>query len=508
MSETAAARRMVAQAWSTNAAVMDPDHPIVRGYAEFGLSPSSPLVEYGQLDRLAEWRESLRIPANSAFLDGTLLQTVYALLLNPFAGSHVLTPVTLWELTTFIDALVSFDRLYCIANPDIDVARFNRLLGTEVVSAIPDPADGMLRLLATAAALDGVGNMDALAGKVGSADAFGEEVEAVARGWQAVLGADLPGGSPFDTGALGLNPERLLVAYSDLTEPSALLVDGSAAVASSSGLSQTLNVLTRATRVPVTPADQTEQPPLAVRERLAATATYRTYVNQAVANALALPYLPGTLRMPFRHLFVRRAAEIQDELITIAVANKIFASQQPSSPLILPFFTAAVLRRASTRADIWAQMAHVREQSAPFRRKRAEWDAELARSQVSPDALKLQAAMRDEAVKMADALGVIQESTSAAFGIAAQTGIVPLAGNIKVFLDAAQGVGHDGAWNRVWRRLFHRHEYFLAQTNSQAIALTNAMPQLERLWELPKVGGYLDRFAKATREIGRTLRNS
>ncbi len=78
----------------------------------------------------------------------------------------------------------------------------------------------MLRLLATAAALDGVGNMDALAGKVGSGDAFGEEVEAVARGWQAVLGADLPSGS----------------------------------------LSQTLNVLTRATRAPVTPADQTEQP--------------------------------------------------------------------------------------------------------------------------------------------------------------------------------------------------------------------------------------------------------
>ena len=72
--------------------------------------------------------------------------------------------------------------------------------------------------------------------------------------------------------------------------------------------------------------------------------------------------------------------EVQDELVTVALANRIFAQQQPSSPLTLPFFTTAVLQRAATRADIWAQMAHVREQSASFRRKRAELDALLERS--------------------------------------------------------------------------------------------------------------------------------
>jgi hypothetical protein len=322
-----------------------------------------------------------------------------------------------------------------------------------------------------------------------------------------VLGADLPSGSPFDTSAL--DTERVLSAFSDvMRRPSALVIDGSGARSGSFALSENLRVLTTATRVPVTPADQTELPPLDARQRLAATATYRTYVNQGIANALAVPYLPGTLRMPFRRLFVERAAEIQDELITVALADRIFAAQQPSSPLTLPFFTAAVLRRATTRADVWAQIAHVREQSAPFRSKRAEWDAELARSHVSPDALKLQAAMRDEAMKMADAAAVAQQSASAAMGLAAQTGIVPVAGAIKVFIDAAKGIGRDGAWTRVWRRLFHRHEYFLAQTNSQAIALTNAMPQLQRLWELPKVGGYLDRFAKTTQEIGHILRDS
>jgi hypothetical protein len=84
----------------------------VRGFAEFGLRQDSDLVTDDGLRVLQAWRDSLQIPANSAFLDGTLLMTVEALL-GP-DGPDVLTPVTLWELTTFIDALVCFDRLYCV----------------------------------------------------------------------------------------------------------------------------------------------------------------------------------------------------------------------------------------------------------------------------------------------------------------------------------------------------------------------------------------------------------
>jgi hypothetical protein len=152
-------------------------------------------------------------------------------------------------------------------------------------------------------------------------------------------------------------------------------------------------------------------------------------------------------------------------------------------------------------------MAHVREQSAPFRRKRAEYDALLARSEVSPQALKLQAAIRDDALKMADLAGAAQQSASIALGVIAQTGIVPLAKALQVGVDAAQGVGRDSSWTRIWRRLFHRHEHFLAQANSQAIGLTNALPQIQQIWELPKIGGYLDRFARATQEMGHVLRD-
>ena len=67
-------------------------------------------------------------------------------------------------------------------------------------------------------------------------------------------------------------------------------------------------ILIDATRLPRTPVDPTDRPSWAARLQLAVSATYRTYVNQAIANALALPYMPSTLRMPFRRLFVERAA--------------------------------------------------------------------------------------------------------------------------------------------------------------------------------------------------------
>src|SRR5439155_19198087 len=86
-----------------------------------------------------------------------------------------------------------------------------------------------------------------------------------------------------------------------LSSVSALLADGLLAKDSSdSATYQPLQTLIEATRLAQSPATPTDRPPLTARQQLAASATYRTYVNQGVANALALPYLPGTLRMPFR----------------------------------------------------------------------------------------------------------------------------------------------------------------------------------------------------------------
>ncbi len=322
-------------------------------------------------------------------------------------------------------------------------------------------------------------------------------------GWRAVLGPDFPSDGCFDTKRI--DARLAAMAHRPLPQRrAATLIDG---VLASSSAKWPLDVLIDATRLPSTPADPTKRPPLKVRQRFASDATYRTYVNQGIANALAVPYLPGTLRMPFRRLFVERAAEIQDELVSVALADQVFAQQQPSSPLILPFFTAAVLQRATTREDIWAQMGHVRDQSAAFRRKRAELDRMLERSEVSPEALRIRNAIGDEGLKLADLAGAGQQSASVALGVVAQTGIVPLAGALKTGVDAAHGLSRGGSWTRIWRRLFHRHEYFLAQTNSQAVALTNALPQVAQLWKMPKVGGYLKQFASATQQIGHMLRD-
>jgi hypothetical protein len=506
-------RRLVDTAWSAGAASADPDDPQVRGFAEFGLPPASPLTTDDQLHALEAWRDDLKIPANGAFLDGTLLLTVKALLDSDREG--VLTPVTLWELTTFIDALVCFDRLYCIANPSVDVAHFNQRLGTEVLSAIPDPDGGVLRKVAGRAAIDGVSDMRLLHKAAGRDDAWGQEVQAVVDGWRAIFGPKFPGDGLFDINAanIGLtgsrppaaSPKRLYEGLAFYSPPSGQLADGDLEARTSDPTWP--EILIWATRVPESPATQADRFTMRQRRYFASGSTYRTYVNQGIANALALPYLPSTPRMPFRKLFVRRAGEVQDELVSVALADRIFAQQQPSSPLILPFFTAAVLQRAGTREDIWAQMATVRDQSVAFRRVRAELDRSLERSEVSTDALRFQNAVRDEALRLADVAGAAQQSASVALGVLAQTGIVPLAGALKVGVDAARGVGGGGSWTRIWRRLFHRHEHFLAETNAQAIALTNSLPQLQQLWQMPKIGGYLKRFADATQQIGHLLRD-
>jgi hypothetical protein len=502
-------RRLVKKARSADVASSGPDDPLVRGFAEFGLPPSSVLVEEDQLDDLEAWRDNLRIAANSAFLDGTLLVTVDALLGRK--GPEVLTPVTLWELTAFIDALVCFDRLYCIANPTVDYSRFNRRLGEDVLTVIPDPDGGMLRRLAVEAAADGTSNMNALRAYRGEKDdVFAQEVQAVVDGWRATLGSDITSDGIFN--AAWINKEEVrsygssgtimttYEPYDPAWNPSAIFVEGR-------GYEHLYDLIATTRLQPIPSASSTDRPSLRARQNLAAAATYRTYINQGVSNVLGLPYLPATLRMPFRRLFVERASEVQDELVSVTLANQAFAQRQPSSPLILPFFTASVLQQATTRKDIWKQMARVRRQSAPFRRVRADLDRMLERSQVSGEAQRVQSAIRDEALKLADLAGAGQQASSVALGVVAQTGIVPLAGALKAGVDAAQGLGRGGSWTRIWRRLFHRHEYFLAQTNSQAIALTNALPQVQQLWDMPKIGGYLNHFASATQQIGHTLRD-
>jgi len=71
-----AVRRLVDAEWSAGVPSADPDDPQVRGFAEFGLPPDSPLATEDWLHRLHGWRDRLQIPANSVFLDGTLLMTV------------------------------------------------------------------------------------------------------------------------------------------------------------------------------------------------------------------------------------------------------------------------------------------------------------------------------------------------------------------------------------------------------------------------------------------------
>jgi len=506
---------LIDRAWSARAGTADPDDPLVKGFADFGLPSSSPLATGGQLPGLTAWRRDLHIAANSAFVDGTLLLTVEALLGDD--GPNVLTPVTLWELTAFIDALLCFDRLYCIANPVIDVSHFNRRLGEDVLTVIPDPDGGMLRRLAADRAAGGLLDIQSLRAQIGPEDVFKNEKQAVVDAWRAVLGEDFPSEGLFDTSGIDtrlaqMDAPAATPDYGPGPSLLAAMIDGPITASGEGPVNSRtwqLRVIIEATRVPLPTASPASRPPLWARQQLAATATYRTYVNQGIATALGLPYMPGTLRMPFRRQFIKRARDIQDRLVTVARADINFTQQQPESPLILPFFTAALLRQATTREDIWSQMAHMREQSVPFRQKRADLDQILEGSLVSRQAQQVLKAIGDDALRLRDVAGAAQQTASVVVGgVVAATPAAPLVtAGLQVAVNAASGLNREGSWTRIWRRLFQRHLYFLSQTNSQAIELTNALPKIAKLWEMPEIGAYLDHFANATKQMGHVLRD-
>ena len=72
----------------------------------------------------------------------------------------------------------------------------------------------------------------------------------------------------------------------------------------------------------------------------------------------------------------------------------------------------------------------------------------LERSQVSAEALRIQSAIRDEALKLADLACAAQQSASVALGVVAQTGIVPLTGlsrsvSMPLMVSAAVATGRE-----------------------------------------------------------------
>jgi hypothetical protein len=75
---------------------------------------------------------------NAVYLDTTTLYTVIKLALEPSNNGYYITPETLFDLSTFVNAVILFDRVFHLENKNLDSIRVNEALGNEpIVISLP-----------------------------------------------------------------------------------------------------------------------------------------------------------------------------------------------------------------------------------------------------------------------------------------------------------------------------------------------------------------------------------
>jgi hypothetical protein len=102
------------------------DHPRVDGYVDFNIPVKSGVID--SQDNLAEvtnWlQEPRRHQGSGVLLDNTTIVTLVSLL----QGAR-LSPLTLWDLSRAVTALVTYDNIFHFKNPDVNDEELNTALG-------------------------------------------------------------------------------------------------------------------------------------------------------------------------------------------------------------------------------------------------------------------------------------------------------------------------------------------------------------------------------------------
>jgi hypothetical protein len=228
-------------------------------------------------------------------------------------------------------------------------------------------------------------------------------------------------------------------------------------------------------------------------------ANYRGTVNQRIAAHLGLPYVASTARLPFRRVVWDRRRAFGDRLMSIDELDAAQAERAATvgsvgpEPFVVPVFLAIALRGKDSPRQLWEALAGLREQATKFRQRRAELDRSLEDRDTEQTA-RVATAVRTEASKLSaltasaataaggTLLGELQANPQLALAVAPldwlKPGIAALLAGVRQFIPAS--VRQRLAWG------LRRPELrFLSDVSSEARAITDAMPSVQRLWGLP-----------------------
>jgi hypothetical protein len=462
------------------------DESAMVAYAEFGIPwHAASCGDKTGLKNIAAYRANVGKVACSAWMDNTTIFTACALMSDQ--GSDMITPLTVWDLTTFVRAVVCYDRIYHHEHPAIDDAEINDLLGADVVVSVPlpiqdtpdilpDPWNGAHRFMCDTW-FDAIGWLKRLYKSVGKGTLDGNQVREVTEAWRVALGSrDLR--------------ETDLVDFEG--------VDRRWRSPSNQLLRDTAGVTTRdETVVSLDPSQGIQEvfrlrreyglrdPSRELRSHVLSDLNLRGYINQRIAEFFTLPYACSTARLPFRSRLYDRCLRIQQELITAKLIDNRYAELAQGVQLRLPVFLAVALREAATPTALWSALSEIRTHAEVFREHREALDEALVRGDLK-EAEKICKALHTSVEGLLKIAGnATAVAGSAVLERLVKGDIAPVSTAISATAAAAKGVLKSSFTDRLKWRLRKPELLWVSDMVDQAHHLTEAMPAFARLWQIP-----------------------
>jgi hypothetical protein len=475
-----------AQAYADTVRHFGEESPQVLANIELGLALSSSAASspsgFAELKRyrgLVSQREA------SGWMDNTTLLTAVTLMSH--GAAEVMTPLTIWDLATFVRAAISYERIYHHAHPQIDDRAINQLLGQDVICAVPlpmptppglllpDPWEGPHRFMCELWE-ESLSWLKRLSERPARETLDGRELRALQAAWSRALN----------------RPDIQVEDFTDWKDISTSWISPS---------DELLQQIAQGTSVQATLDDLEPETPMRKRAKALAEVgepspapssvpltalNIRAHINQRLADFFELPYLCGAARVPFRKHLYDRAVIVQQRLTTLDVIDDRYAELAAGVELRLPLFLSILLPRAQHPSELWDGIRQSRKQAAPYRAVRLDLDLALARGN-NKEIKQVSKALHTSIENMTTLVG----KATVRAGVAAVDQVAkgdpnPLTAGIAGAEAAGRAfLGSTIATRLMWR-LRRPSLLWLSNVIDEAQQMTEALPDLARLWRIPE----------------------
>lgn len=479
--------------------------PHVEAWLEHDVPLNSPSARTTEdLDAIKDWTFIPRaFTGLSALVDVTSIVTLEQLL----DGQH-LSPLTLWDLSRMVSAIVSFDNLFYFENPNVDTAKLNALLGRPVFHTIPLPGTGPLydphgvRDLFNTAWTDTHDEMSMLQSHAGADNVYGRKLDDLAQRWAAALGRDM---SVEDVA------DRQESDHSWRSPGAALLSQLWAQTRTSSVNLNTSTTILRKFEAGTSLGEKAVESRRRQLRKTIRECNYRGMVNQRLAIHLDLPYVANTARLPFRDVFLDIPKALSDRLPSVLAADDSYsqaasvANRVSGQPLVVPVFLAVALRRASRPEDLWGVIGELRDDARGYRKRRLELETALSDGNLDTIA-NLHQALRLHTAQLSERVTAAVSTTAESLTTSVQTAPVShLAGlpsswigtGLSALIAGSRKLLPQEMTRRLMWRFCKPELRFLNQVAQESRAISTAMPRVQKMWAVADSDAdqFLNRFA-------------